>query len=109
MNLVDVRGDALRHARNGGILIATSSHNDLVGGENADLGGDFEGTGIVSPQSGNRHPFVNGWLEGTGVRLDVGDNLVLHHKSVWIGSGIRMTGQLALPVGCDQTKSLPSL
>ncbi len=67
MNLVNVRGDALRHARNGGVLIAASGHNDLVGGENADVGGNFEGPAILSSQSGNCGPFIDRRLKGTGV------------------------------------------
>ena len=37
MDLVDLQGDTLRHARNGCILIAAGGHDHLVGGENADI------------------------------------------------------------------------
>src|SRR5580693_4631067 len=109
MDLVDLAGDALRHPRNGCILITACGHDDLIGCENADIRGDFKGLGVIPSEPGDRYSFVNRWLEGMRVRFNVSNNLVLDHKSVWIRSGIGMAGQLALPVRRYQTKAVPSL
>src|ERR1700693_4135412 len=98
MKLVDLWGDTLRHARNGRILIAAGGYNHLIGGENANIRRDFERIRVIPLKAAARYPFLNGWSEGMRVRFNVGNNLIFQHKSVRIRSGIRMTGQLALPV-----------
>ncbi len=109
MDLVDLRRNPLGHARNGGILVAAGGHDHLVGGENTQIARDFEGLGIVPLQPRDRHPFVDGWSERLRVRFDVCNDLILHHKSVRIGPGVRMARELALPIRRDQTKGVPSL
>ena len=92
MNLVDLHGDTLRHARNGCILITACGHDHLIGCEGANIRRDFEGVGIVSMKPCDRYLFVDWWVEGARVRFDVGNNLILLHKSMRVGSGIGVAG-----------------
>ena len=101
-------GQPLGHARNGGSVIRAGRQHHLPGGEVAAAGGDLEAVASVSPQPGHLGVLLHRRPERVGVAFYVGDDLFPGHEAVWIWPLVRVAGQLALPVGCDQAKRIPA-
>src|SRR5580698_5372696 len=107
MKLQDGLRDLVGEMRNARCSIETRRQEHGVRGAGACRGLDLEPRRLLLDRE-NLDILANGRIHLLPERLKVVENLRLHHEPVRVRSVVSMAGQLALPVGSDEAKSVPS-